>query len=104
MTTPMTVPWLKSVWSDGSDGTLFDDRSNETLQFELGEGLDHHLPRGVELSLEKMKRQEKAEVTIRNQYSFANGWPEKGIAAGETLKYEIHLKRQEKAEVTIRNQ
>jgi len=80
-----------------SDGTLFDDRSNETLQFELGEGLDHHLPRGVELSLEKMKRQEKAEVTIRNQYSFANGWPEKGIAAGETLKYEIHLKSFEKS-------
>jgi hypothetical protein len=34
------------------EGRVFDERS---VDFELGEGLDQAIPRGVELALEKLK-------------------------------------------------
>jgi len=78
-----------------SDGSLFDERTN--LAFEIGEGIDHNIPRGVELGLEKMKRQETAELSISNQYTFTKGWQDKGVAAGEALKYEVQLNSFEKS-------
>jgi len=78
-----------------SDGTLFDERS--ALSFEIGEGLEHNIPKGIELGLEKMKRQETAELNISNQYTFTKGWPEKGVAAGESVKYQVQLNSFEKS-------
>ena len=48
-------------------GKVFDTRC---LEFEIGEGPDHNLPRGVELALEKMKKGEEAEITIKPEYGF----------------------------------
>ncbi len=38
-------------------GKLFDERE---VSFSLGEGAEHGIPKGVELALEKMKKDEKA--------------------------------------------
>jgi len=73
-----------------SDGQVFDERSAE---FELGEGRDIDLPRGLEIAVEKMKGGEVAELSIRSEYGFGKGgWLEKGVKAHSDLKYEVTLK------------
>lgn len=76
-------------------GKQFDDRQ---LKFELGEGLDHQVPRGAQLCIEKMKIKETAEVTLTPKYGFGStGCKEKGVGPNETLKYEITLNSFEKS-------
>lgn len=80
------------------------DRRND-LTFVLGEGSDLSIPRGVELALQKIKKSEKAHITLAPAYGFGRaGCPQFGIPAstaegsnGNTLVYDIHLKSFERA-------
>jgi len=76
-------------------GRVFDER---TVSFEIGEGIDSLVPRGVEIGLEKMKKNEIAQITIQPSYAFGRGGNvDKGIKSNETLTYEIKLISFEKA-------
>lgn len=73
----------------------FDDR---TVDFEVGEGLAVGIPRGIELALEKMKKNEIAEITLKPSSGFGSaGYKEKGVPPDSTLVYEIKLNKFEKA-------
>ena len=68
---------------------MFDDRE---LTFIVGEGEDHGIVEGVELALEKMKKGEKAEITVEPKYGYGEeGSEEYSIPANATLQYEIDL-------------
>ena len=68
----------------------FDKRSD--LTFVMGEGRDHNLPSGLETALEKMKRNEKAHITLNTKYNFGKlGCPAFGIQPNDqfSLTYEV---------------
>jgi len=74
---------------------LFDNR---TVDFEVGEGLSVNIPRGIELSLEKMKKNEIAEITLKPAYGFGStGDKAKGVPPDATVVYEVKLNKFEKA-------
>jgi len=76
----------------------FDKRSD--LTFVMGEGRDHNLPSGLETALEKMKRNEKAHITLNTKYNFGKlGCPAFGIKPNDqfSLTYEVYLKSFERA-------
>lgn len=76
-------------------GKVFDER---TVEFEVGEGLDIGVPRGIEFALEKMKKKEVAQVTLKPDYGFGStGNVDKGVAPHSTLQYDITLLKFEKA-------
>ena len=52
-----------------NNGKLFDDRK---VEFELGEGLDKDVPRGIEFAMEKMKKGETAQITLKPSYAFGS--------------------------------
>lgn len=47
-----------------ANGKVFDDR---TVKFEVGEGLEENIPRGVEIALEKMKVCEEIQINVIQQ-------------------------------------
>merc|ERR1719300_1050911 len=82
--------------------TIFDQR--EDVTFVLGEGADMNIPMGLELALEKIKKNEKAHVTLSSAYGFGrSGCPQFGIpgamdgSVGSRLTYEVYLKSFERA-------
>lgn len=76
-------------------GRVFDERK---VEFEVGEGLNLHIPRGIEFALEKMKKKEVAQLTVKPQHGFgASGWQEKEVPGEATLVYEVTLHKFEKA-------
>jgi len=78
-----------------SHGKLFDDRK---VSFEVGEGLDIGIPRGIEFALEKMKKNEIAQISLKSEYGFGkNGNLDKGIGPDTPLVYEVKLDTFEKA-------
>lgn len=90
-----TVEIEYSLTVAGQDGKVVE---NKTLEFCLGEGGEIGLPPGLELALEKMNKQEKAELTILPEYGFKSaGRPDLGIPPNATLVYTIHLKSFERA-------
>ena len=71
-------------------GKVFDERD---LALNLGEGAEHGVPRGVELAVEKMKKGERARVTVAPSYAFGvEGDASRQIPPNATLDYEIQLK------------
>jgi len=83
--------YLKGYYNEKT----FDER---TVDFEVGEGLASGIPRGIELALEKMKKNEVAEITLKPSYGFGNlGCKEKGIPEDATIVYELKLIKFEKA-------
>jgi len=77
------------------DGTVFDERK---VEFELGEGLDQDIPKGVELALEKMKKGETSELSIKPAYGFGSaGVVSKGVPPDTSLSYTLSLLKFEKA-------
>ena len=71
-------------------GQVVDERE---LAFSLGEGAEHGVPKGVELALEKMKRAEKARITVLPEYAFGSeGDVARGIPPEATLDYEVTVK------------
>jgi len=77
------------------DSKVFDER---TVKFEMGEGAEIGVPRGVEIAMEKMKKNEVAHVTVKPQYGFGkDGNIDKGIGPNKTLIYEIKMVAFEKA-------
>lgn len=78
-----------------ADGTVIEER---TVSFSLGEGQELGLPVGVEMALEKMKKQEKARVAISPAYGYGSaGLPDKKVPANASLSYDIKLKSFERA-------
>jgi len=82
--------------------TIFDQR--EDVTFVLGEGADLNIPMGLELALEKIKKNEKAHVTLSSAYGFGRaGCPTFGIpgamdgSTGSKLAYDVYLKSFERA-------
>jgi len=77
------------------DGKLFDERQ---VEFEVGEGLEIDVPRGIEFALEKMKKDEVAQITLKPTCGFGeSGNVSKGIPPNATLVYEVTLIKFEKA-------
>jgi len=77
------------------ESKVFDER---TIKFEMGEGSEIGVPRGVEIAMEKMKKNEVAHVTVKPQYGFGkNGNVDKGIGPNKILIYEIKMVTFEKA-------
>ena len=78
-----------------NNGIVFDDRK---VAFEVGEGLDSGIPRGIEFALEKMKKNEISQITVKPEYAFGKkGNVDKGIGPDTTLVYEVKLNTFEKA-------
>ena len=76
-------------------GKVFDERE---VSFNLGEGEDKGLPRGVELALEKMKKGERCQITVKPGYGFGSeGCADKGVPPNAVLKYELTMKNFERA-------
>lgn len=77
------------------EGRVFDQR---TVDFEVGEGLNIAIPRGIEFALEKMKKKEEAQITLKPEYGFGTaGCQEKGVPANATIVYDVTLVKFEKA-------
>lgn len=78
-----------------TNGKVFDERK---VNFEVGEGLDIGIPRGIEFALEKMKKNEIAQITLKPEYGFGiNGNVDKGVGPNSTLVYEVKVITFEKA-------
>jgi len=76
-------------------GKIFDER---TVSFEVGEGLDCGIPRGIEFALEKMKKNEVAQVSLKPEYGFGRaGSVDRGVAPDTALTYQVKLVSFEKA-------
>jgi len=74
---------------------VFDERK---VEFEVGEGLDKDIPRGIELALEKMKKNEVAQITLKPSSGFGvAGNISKGVPPDTTLTYDVTLIKFEKA-------
>lgn len=91
------------VGTDSLTKRVFDQR--EDLTFVLGEGIDHNIPRGLELALEKAKKFERAHITLSSPYAFGTAGCEQfgipssasGGSTGRSLTYDIYLKSFERA-------
>jgi len=76
-------------------GKIFDERE---VSFNLGDGLEHNIPDGVEQALLKFKKQERSIIQLKPQFGFdSTGKEELGIPPNASLEYEIELKNFEKA-------
>ena len=53
--------------------TIFDQR--EDVTFVLGEGADMNIPMGLELALEKIKKNEKVQILIRIKIYYGCFYP-----------------------------
>ncbi|XP_075408331.1 peptidyl-prolyl cis-trans isomerase FKBP4 [Tenrec ecaudatus] len=74
---------------------MFDQRE---LHFEIGDGENLDLPCGLEKTIQRMEKGERAIVYLKPSYAFGNVGKEKfHIPPQAELKYEIHLKNFEKA-------
>jgi len=77
------------------EGKVFDQRK---VEFEVGEGLNVNIPRGIEFALEKMKKNECAQITLKPEYGFGStGNSDLGVPAGASLVYDVTLSTFEKA-------
>ncbi len=55
-------------------------------------------PAGLETGLMKMKKGERAEMTVKPNYGFgSSGLASKGVPGGATLVYDVHLSSFERA-------
>ena len=77
------------------EGRVFDDRPQ--VSFTLGEGLEQDIPDGVEVALQKMKKQERSVLTLAPRYAFgAAGHAAFGVPPNAVVEYEVELKNFEK--------
>ena len=75
--------------------TVFDQLE---LSFNLGEGLEHNIPDGVEQALLKFKKQERSLLKLTPAYGFGSAGNEKqGVLPNVNPEYEVELKSFEKA-------
>jgi len=74
---------------------IFDQRE---VSFNLGDGLEHNIPDGVEQALLKFKKNERSILQLKPDYGFGSaGSQELTIPANASLEYEVELKNFEKA-------
>ena len=77
------------------NGKVLDERE---VSFNLGDGLEHNIPDGVEQALLKFKKQERSILQLKPEFGFgSSGNEELGIPVNASLEYEIELKNFEKA-------
>ncbi|XP_077994137.1 peptidyl-prolyl cis-trans isomerase FKBP4-like [Glandiceps talaboti] len=77
------------------EDNTFDDRE---VTFIMGEGNAQSIPQGIEIALQKMKKGEKSQLTLKPEYAFgASGNEEFKVPPNSTVTYEVHLKEFEKA-------
>lgn len=77
------------------EGRVFDERD---VSFNLGEGLEHNIPDGVEQALLKFKKGERSIIKLKPSYGFGSAGNEQfTIPPNASLEYEIELKNFEKA-------
>jgi len=73
----------------------FDNRS---IKFNIGDGLDVDIPVGLETGICRMKKGERAELTVDPKYGFGkDGRKSKGVPGDSQLVYDITLKSFERA-------
>lgn len=93
--TPNDGSQVKVTLKGVVEGRVFDER---VVEWELGEGLEQGIPRGLELALEKLKKNETAQITLKPKYGFGRtGLPDKGVPPEATLVYEVKLDSFEKS-------
>lgn len=74
---------------------VFDNRS---IKFNVGDGLDVDIPVGLETGICRMKKGERAELTVDPKYGFGkDGLKSKGVPGDAKLVYDITLKSFERA-------
>lgn len=79
------------------DNRIFDERE---VSFSLGEGLDINIIEGVEKALEKFKKGETSQLTIKPKYAFGTtGSSEFNIPSNATVQYTVSLKSFEKVSI-----
>lgn len=77
------------------ESKIFDQRE---LSFNLGEGLEHNIPDGIEQALLKFKKHERSLIKLSPAYGFgAAGNEQLGVPSNAHIEYEIELKNFEKA-------
>ena len=75
--------------SGSHEGRVFDKR---TVEYLIGDALEHNLPDGLDMALMKFKKSEVSEVTFSGDYAFgANPPAEYGLPADATVKYMVSL-------------
>lgn len=74
---------------------IFDDRE---VTFTVGEGSEEQIIPGIEIAVEKLKKNEKAQLKIKPGYAFGDkGSSEYKIPPNTTVIYEVTLKNFERA-------
>lgn len=81
---------IKGTYGD----TTFDERS---VKFNLNEDELENVPKVVEDSIKKMKKDETSLLRVNSKHAFgSDGHPELGVPKDTDVNYEIHLKNFEK--------
>jgi len=76
------------------DGAVFDERN---VKFEIGDGASVDIPDGLETALQKMKKNEAAQVILKSRYGFGKeGNVKLGVPGDYTLTYDVTLNNFEK--------
>ncbi|CAK5037435.1 unnamed protein product [Meloidogyne enterolobii] len=84
------------VHAVGSDlnGRVFYDRE---LEYIMGEGFEHQLPKGFDKALRRINKGEKCKVTLKGRFGYGTQPPsEFGLNANETIIFTLFLKDFEK--------
>ncbi|KAK6637332.1 hypothetical protein RUM44_007747 [Polyplax serrata] len=77
---------------------VFEDRD---VSFNLGEGSEFNVIKGIEIALLQFKKEEKASLEIISKYAFKEeGHKEYGIPPNATVTYVVELKSFEKTKAT----
>ncbi|KAK8737213.1 hypothetical protein OTU49_004388 [Cherax quadricarinatus] len=72
------------------NGTVFDDRE---LKFPLGEGMEHHIPEGLESALGHFKKGEKSTISLSPTYAYgSSGNVAIGVPPGATIEYDVEMR------------
>lgn len=77
------------------DGRVFDERD---ISYNLGEGVEHNIPEGVDQALLKFKKGERSLIKLDPAYGFGSAGQEQfGVPPNVSIEYELELKNFEKA-------
>lgn len=77
------------------ENKIFDDRD---VTFTVGEGCEENIIPGLEIAVEKFKKNEKSRLKIKPRYAFGDkGSTEYNIPPNATVEYEMTLNNFEKA-------
>lgn len=83
--------FVSAVALEGSyEAKIFDQR---VVEFEIGEGVEKDVCRGIEMCMEKIARGDTCSLTLKPEYAFGETGNEKfGVPPNATVVYKVTLK------------